>query len=262
MCCLRVSANVSYQHAAEDVELFTGIRVAAKTQQRLVHRQSFEMPAVEQSVEELSVDGGKIRIRTPQGEPCTWQEYKGVSLHSASVSGAFFQDNDALLEWVNSQSLSSPVTCLGDGHDGVWNIISAMAPNGTRREILDWYHLMENLHKVGGSLKRLRQARTHLWQGQVDAAIALFSDRTAKSAQNFINYLNKHRHRIVNYQYYQAEQICSIGSGAVESTVKQIDRRSKISGAQWNKENVPQVLAHRCAYLNGLLTVNPHFSQA
>ncbi len=49
------------------------------------------------------------------------------------------------------------------------------------------------------------------------------------------------------------EQICSIGSGAIESTVKQIDRRTKISGAQWNIKNVPQVLAHRCAYLNGLI---------
>ena len=28
-----------------------------------------------------------------------------------------------------------------------------------------------------------------------------------------------------------------------------------ISGAQWKRENVPQVLAHRCAYLNGLLSV-------
>jgi len=45
-----VSANVSYQHAEEDVELFTGIR--AKTQQRLVHRQTFEMPEVKQFVEE------------------------------------------------------------------------------------------------------------------------------------------------------------------------------------------------------------------
>jgi len=25
--------------------------------------------------------------------------------------------------------------------------------------------------------------------------------------------------------------------------------------AQWNQENVPQVLAHRCAYLNGLITI-------
>ncbi len=60
---------------------------------------------------------------------------------------------------------------------------------------------------------------------------SLFADCTAKQAQNFINYLDKHRGRIVNYQYYQAEQICSIGSGAVESAIKQIDRRTKISGA-------------------------------
>jgi hypothetical protein len=35
--------------------------------------------------------------------------------------------------------------------------------------------------------------------------------------------------------------------------VKQIDKRLKISGAQGKVENVPQVLAHRCAYLNSLL---------
>lgn len=75
----------------------------------------------------------------------------------------------------------------------------------------------------------------------------------SKLAENFCAYLKKHRHRIVNYQYYQAEKICSIGSGAVESTVKQIDRRIKISGAQWKIDNVPQVIAHRCAYLNGLI---------
>ncbi len=38
---------------------------------------------------------------------------------------------------------------------------------------------------------------------------------------------------------------------ALESTVKQIGQRIKISGAQWNKSNVPQVLKHRSAYLNG-----------
>jgi len=74
---LRVSANVSYQHAEEDVELFTGIQVAAKTQQRLVHRQTFEMPEVKQFVEELSVDGVRFASAL-QGEPCTWQEYKGA----------------------------------------------------------------------------------------------------------------------------------------------------------------------------------------
>jgi len=75
----------------------------------------------------------------------------------------------------------------------------------------------------------------------------------AKEAKNFCDYINKHSHRIVNYSYYSEEQICSVASGAVESAVKQIDRRTKISGSQWHQENVPQVLAHRCAYLNGLI---------
>ncbi|AFZ55655.1 hypothetical protein Anacy_0040 [Anabaena cylindrica PCC 7122] len=64
-----------------------------------------------------------------------------------------------------------------------------------------------------------------------------------------------HKLYCLDFLYHQAEQICSIGSGSVESAVKQIDRRTKISGAQWEQENVPQVLAHRSAYLNGLLSV-------
>ncbi len=42
---------------------------------------------------------------------------------------------------------------------GVWNIIKQISSCEERREILDWYHLMENLHKVGGSNQRLRQGR-------------------------------------------------------------------------------------------------------
>ncbi len=53
--------------------------------------------------------------------------------------------------------------------------------------------------------------------------------------------------------YFQAEQLSSIGSGAVESGVKQIDKRLQIVGAQWKYENLPQMLSLRCAYLNGQL---------
>jgi len=75
-----VSANVSYQHAEEDVELFTGIQVAAKTQQRLVHRQTFEMPEVKQFVEELSVDGVRF-ASLPRG-----------TLHLARIQGVRLHD--------------------------------------------------------------------------------------------------------------------------------------------------------------------------
>ncbi len=60
-CCLRLSATVSYEQAEQDMAYLTGIRVPAKTQQRLVHRQTFQLPDVQQSIKELSVDGGKVK---------------------------------------------------------------------------------------------------------------------------------------------------------------------------------------------------------
>lgn len=250
-CCLRLSANVSYEQAERDLAYLTGVRVSAKTQQRLVHRQVFALPIPEQAIEELCVDGGKVRLRTAFGAASQWRDYKAIATDQGRIAN--FQNNVQLIAWVNAQPLANPVTCLGDGHDGVWNIVQQIATPVQRREILDWYHLKENLHKVGGSLKRLNQAEAWLWKGDVDQTLALFEECKQKQAQNFAHYLRKHRHRIVNYDYFQAEQLCSIGSGAVESTIKQIDRRIQISGAQWNTENVPQVLAHRCAYLNGLI---------
>ena len=122
---------------------------------------------------------------------------------------------------------------MGDGHDGIWNVFPLIGTAAQRCEILDWYHLKENLYKVGGSLKRLAQAESLLWQGDVEAAKVLFNDCRRKQAANFCAYLDNDRPRIVNYGYLQSEQIASIGSGAVESAVKQIDRRLKLAGAQW-----------------------------
>lgn len=248
-CCLLLSANESYARAAVDLQVLTGVAMSHSTQQRLVHRQTFALPQTVQTVEEMSVDGGKVRLRTPQGEPSEWRDYKAVNLHACCVS-AFFQDNSSLVDWVNAQPLSTPLTCLGDGHDGIWNLYGAIGNPTQRREILDWYHLVENLGKVGGSQQRLDAVEAHLWQGDVEGAIAQFNDWQHERVTTFIAYLNKHRQRIVNYGYYQAEGI-SIGSGAIESTVKQIGQRMKLAGAQWKKDNVPQVLLQRTAYLNG-----------
>ena len=127
-CCLRISASVSYERTTEEIKYLTEIEISKSAQQRLVHRQEFELPQTESVVAELSVDGGNIRVQTPEGEPSSWKGYKATVLH-----------------------------------------------------------------------------------------------------ENFCAYLEKHRHRIINYCYFQAAQICSIGSGAIESTIKQIDRRPKIS---------------------------------
>jgi hypothetical protein len=255
MCCLRISANVSYAHASEDTAVFTGVRVSPATQQRLVQRESFAQPSLQQpeAVSQVSLDGGQMRFVTPKGEPFEWRQYKAVRLDHDGIGMAWFQDNLALTRRVGQQPLKHPLYCIDDGHPGIWNLAAQRVEAEHRLEILDWYHLMENLHKVGGSFQRHAEARQLLWRGQVDAAIAIFDDCALKQAKCFQNYLREQHHRIVNYEYFQAEELCAIGSGDVESWVKQIDRRVQLSGASWNPKSAPQVLAHRSAYLNGHL---------
>jgi hypothetical protein len=252
---LRLSANESYQNAEIEIEALTGVKVGHSTQQKLVLEQDFQLPQAKQAVSEVSVDGGKVRLRGKPKEGCYWRDYKAVRLQGIYY-GAFFNNNQSLIDYVNSQNLVNPLVCLGDGHDGVWNLVKEFGDDKFERcEILDWFHLVENLYKVGGSVKRLKAAETLLWQGLVEETKALFINWKNKRVKNFIAYLNKHHSRIVNYSYCQAEQLCSIGSGAVESAIKQIGARIKISGAQWNIESVNQLLSVRCAYLNGLLVI-------
>jgi len=251
--CLLLSGDESYEKSAQKIKSLTGIAVSHSTQQRLVHRYAFEeLPSnPEVEVEEMSLDGGKVRLRTAKGKALIWRDYKAVSFHQLGVA-AFFQDNSALLDLVNSQVLAEPLICLGDGHDGIWNLFGQIGEKQERIEILDWYHLIENLYKVGGSFQRIDEVKCFLWKGEVDAAISCFEGWSEPQVENFIIYLNKHKHRIVNYGYLQAEGI-SIGSGSVESKIKQIAHRLKITGASWESGNVPQVLRHRSAYLNGCL---------
>lgn len=85
-CCLRASANVSYENAAEDVLRYTGMRVSGRTQQRLVHRHQFNDGECEAQVTEISLDGGKVRLRTEtKGEPCRGARLQSC-LHSSSVT--------------------------------------------------------------------------------------------------------------------------------------------------------------------------------
>ena len=177
------------------------------------------------------------------------EEEKEITQHLEAIAKILYRQ--AKPEQV--KTLAKVLNCVGDGHSGIWNLMARFNLQGNTREILDWFHLVENLYKVGGSIKRIHQGKKLLWQGKIDETLALFLTLKKKQAQNFCNYLKNHRHRLINYDYFQSEAICAIASGAVESTVKQIDRRLKISGAQWNSENVPQVLKHRCAYLNDTL---------
>jgi hypothetical protein len=108
--------------------------------------------------------------------------------------GAFFQANLSLTDWVNIQWLTNPVMCLGDGPVMVRvNLFKEIATTSQWQEILDWYHLKENLYKVGGEPQRIKQAEALLWLGRVEDAGAIFDNCHPLQVVNFCAYLKKHR---------------------------------------------------------------------
>ena len=121
-------------------------------------------------------------------------------------------------------------------------------------EILDWFHFKENLYKVEATSEQLEGLASTLWEGKVGTAKERLAEMNTDSAKRFSGYLERHTGRVPNYRYYQMEGL-PIGSGPVESLVKQMDARLQLAGAQWNIESLPQVLKLRCAYLNEQLDV-------
>jgi len=88
-----------------------------------------------------------------------------------------------------------------------------------------------------------------LWHSFVGSAIDAFEELKNQKAKNFIPYPTRHREGIPDYCQYQ-KLVISIGSGDVESKIKQVGARVQLTGARWRRENVSLILRLRCAHLN------------
>ena len=95
-CCLLLVANESFENAVilpqavEDIEMLTGIKVSSSSQHRLVKKYELKETLAKGRINTLSIDGGKVRLRTELGEKSQWKDYKAVSLHE-SCCEAFFR---------------------------------------------------------------------------------------------------------------------------------------------------------------------------
>jgi len=247
-------AKASYQQAETDVAMLTGVRVSAKTQERMVKRATLPEAVSDEPVTEMALDGGMVRVRTPKGQPSEWRQYHAIRLNRNQVGAAGFKSPSSLLAWVSTLPIASLLYALGDGHCGIWSLFEQMAIPGITDEILDWFHLKENLYKVEATSEQLEGLTSTLWEGKVGTAKERLAEMNTDSAKRFSGYLERHTGRIPNYRYYQMEGL-PIGSGPVESLVKQMDARLQLAGAQWNTESLPQVLKLRCAYLNEQIDV-------
>jgi hypothetical protein len=161
---------------------------------------------------------------------------------------------------IPADSVRLCVVC--DGASWIWKHVKALFPQA--RQVLDYYHCTEYLHRVakaqyGASVQALEWVEatmTRLYLGKVNAVLRGLrrmqptSDEAAQAIANGREYLDAHRGRTTYRQFRRGGY--PLGSGGIESSNKFICHvRLKRSGAWWYEVNSNQMLALRCAKYNG-----------
>lgn len=223
----------------------------------------------------VSIDGGMVNIRG-QG----WRELKigavfdletrlernpqtkdldemahGVNVHYTSVLGTKDEFTPAL--WALAVEHDLPTAreraVVGDGALWIWNVAEDVCPDG--RQIVDWFHAVQKLSAVAQALypdeadgkKRQRwfkAMKKHLYQGRIHKIINALNKR---KRDDLALYFVRHQRRM---QYQQFREECwPLGSGTVESGVKQFKHRLTGAGMRWNEDNANRMLVIRAAIL-------------
>jgi len=149
-----------------------------------------------------------------------------------------------------------------DGAEWIWKHVQSLFAQA--RQVLDYYHCKEYLHKVAKAqygtaqqaLEWVEATLTRLYVGKVRWVLGglrrmqATSGEAAKAITNCWDYLNDHRDRTHYRQFRRGGY--PLGSGGIESSNKCICHvRLKRSGAWWYEINSNQMLALRCAKYNG-----------
>ena len=136
------------------------------------------------------------------------------------------------------------IVVIGDGAHWIWNMCNEIMPDAV--EILDFYHLSENIYQYATFLypedevTRKRWAETTISisrHGRTEDFIKKVEEKkvtqTPIGIVNLYNYVMNNKDRI-NYKEYE-EKGYYIGSGAIESGNKTvIQQRMKQAGMRWN----------------------------
>ena len=155
------------------------------------------------------------------------------------------------------------IALIGDGAKWIWSHLTSAFPDG--KEILDYYHCSEHVHKIAELQYPKDQSHQRMWIessmarlycGDVVGVIwglqrmKAHDDAVAAAIESLIGYLENNAHRI-DYKKLKRGQY-PIGSGGIESANKFICHvRLKRSGAWWYKINGNRMLRLRCAMYNG-----------
>lgn len=159
------------------------------------------------------------------------------------------------------------VLVLGDGAVWIWNLASDLFKKAQQR--LDFYHVKEHLWNLAAELHGKGTPEARQWvqpylhylerrkNGAIDVITGLEELRDtlageakkAEALEKEINYLSNHKNRMDYKKGKALGQPC--GSGAIESTCSQYQRRFKLTGQFWSLDGDEAFLALATLHRNG-----------
>ena len=221
----------------------------------------------------VSMDGGMVNIRD-EG----WKEMKvgtvfdielrlerdpqthdlverphGVDMAYAAVLGSADQFAPALwaLAWQHGIPMAADSSVTADGAEWIWRVTADLFPDSV--QIVDWYHACQHMAQAAKALypeddaaaqRWFRKRCTDLYKGEIHK-ITLRLDNAGLTKH--ANYFHTHKRRMQYLTFL--EEGYPIGSGTVESGVKQFKGRLTGPGMRWSRQAAEQMLVIRGAVM-------------
>ncbi len=220
----------------------------------------------------LSMDGGMVNI---EGEG--WKELKvglvgtviadepasrdevpivhTTAAHYCAVLGDVATFTPVLLDLARRTGFEQTAhSCItADGAAWIWNLADAHFPDSV--QIVDWYHARQHLALAAQALFPDRPVRANAWfhahtddlfDGHLKPIVAELQHAGLTGAAA---YFQNHQTRM-GYADFQ-EDGYPIGSGSVESEVKQFKHRLDGPGMYWSRQGAENMILIRAAVLDG-----------
>jgi hypothetical protein len=218
----------------------------------------------------VSLDGGMVNIR---GEG--WKEFKtGVvstllppeqqgeqqpdavcqDMHYTAVLGSVEQFAPALWALAVQQQVpyAGHVAVTADGAAWIWTLAADLFPCST--QIVDWYHATQHLAEAAQARYPTDSQAAQTWLTLLkmylikDEVWRIIAALHQAGLAPHAAYFEEHRYRML-YAMFRAEGY-PIGSGTIESGVKQYKHRLAGPGMRWSRPGACRMFAIRSAVLN------------
>jgi len=172
----------------------------------------------------------------------------GVNIHYRALLGS--KDEFAPQAWALAVKHQLPTAqerlVIGDGAAWIWALADDLCPEGW--QIVDWFHATQHLAQAAqkafpaeaDSQKRtlwLKTLRDHLYFGRLEVVL---DGLKVQACQEGVTYFETHTRRMRYVEF--RENGLPLGSGLIESGVKQVKQRVAAAGMRWSAKSLNPML--------------------